>query len=258
MIKPEIIYGLPFDYGGLGDYWAYTNYFLKLSQDSNDTAYIKCNDYSTKIIKQCRNFIQSTGSIMFTDMPITKIIFWRAAYRNMLPAIKTWNPIGSKLAFQFDGICDGNLKNPSSEEINFFLKKTKILGLQAINIGNKQPLAYCIETMAKSECLVACPSGMSVIARSINTPVCLIYKNLTQTAIENLYQLQYNYSKRIWLFKTFEEMFAYWDTLNNAPPEPSLQNDYCNSGWRPKVEPLGLLLDKNILRIENCAKIPLY
>lgn len=138
-------------------------------------------------------------------------------FKEMLDCKSRWQPIGVKVAFQFDGICDGHLKNPSSNQIKFFLEKTRMLGLEPIDIGHKQELSYCIDTMAKANCLVSCPSGMAVIARSINVPVCIVYNNLSVENVNSLKELQYK-SNRIWWFKNFEEMFVFWNQISNPNP----------------------------------------
>ena len=222
------IYGFCFE-GGLGDWWCWTNKILHLSELNKETILVTTQNSSsvkapTGNLKMCANFLENSGSFEYREARETIKLIYNffppdrnipEGYDCFHPAIYRWSDKKSKIiAYQFDGIHLAEQKNPNNDEINYFLNTTKNLGYTPVDIGHRQPLDFCIKTMAESHCFVGCPSGMGVIARSVGVPINLIYKNINLSYVEfmqhNYYKID-NLNQNIKWYRAFDDFFDHCD-----------------------------------------------
>lgn len=113
------VYLWPFVNGGLGDYWACTNYFLKMSEQEHETVKINCGgDHARDMAKFCKYFIDSTGNLAFTTRTPTIRPDWMGMFQEMLPTKTLWKPNNSRfVTVQFDGRHEAAEKNPTIEQV---------------------------------------------------------------------------------------------------------------------------------------------
>jgi hypothetical protein len=84
-----------------------------------------------------------------------------------------WSPENAELmhtiAYQWDGIWNGALKNPPQEHINLFHQRFPF----AVQLGKQLDLFSIVTHLAHSLALFTIDSGMSHVARSVGTPMYL-------------------------------------------------------------------------------------
>lgn len=201
-----------FDYGHFGDIWAYTNLLLRISEGNGRPIRITyVNNYMKNLILKIKSFLNSKGRIIFTNKPKTRFLNFGDAFSiKFIPTLRTWNrkrALKSKIvAYQFDGRHLAEEKNLPPMEFRKLLNGLRKMGYIPVNVGGNKKLNFIINVMSNCKFFVGCPSGLSVVARSVKCPIFLITWKLSKGMIGVLKTLQCPTAK---FFRTTNEFLNF-------------------------------------------------
>jgi len=213
MVQKQDIYS--YGWNHFGDVWAYTNLLLRISETSGKPAKVGIeNQKIRKTISQIRPFLKSKGEIVFTNRRANINCNYCDAYNiKFMPSVRTWNykrSLKSKIiAYQFDGNHLGEQKNLPWDKIQFLFNSLKKMGYQPVNVGGYKKMSFIINTLSNCKFFVGCPSGLSVVARSVDCPTNLITWKLEQSMIYVLKTCQCPTGK---FFPTVKEFLSFTKT----------------------------------------------
>lgn len=115
--------------------------------------------------------LDSPGSIEFVNDKPTRWIDVNK-WVPSVPTKKKWcgDKAVKKIAYQFDGIFRGDLKNPPIEHQEWFFEYMKNQGYELLSMEGKNGTKEPIDIAAQVSCFVGCCSGASQICYSVGTP----------------------------------------------------------------------------------------
>jgi hypothetical protein len=173
----------------LGDTWAATNYFLRISERLRKPIRVNAHFQSFKdFVLNIRPYFNSSGRIQFVDDPFEHKIGYCQMYSiGFLPTKIRWKRSKSNIiAYQFDGKDMAEYKNLPPDVLANLLKSLNSRGYNTINVGGMKPMPFIIKTLAKCKLFVGCPSGLSHVAMSVKCPINLISWKIPQFRINRI------------------------------------------------------------------------
>jgi len=205
------IYGYP-EACGFGDMWAVTSYLLRISEETaRPTKFFTRSQNFKSTIQSILPLLQSKGKIEFIGGQAAQRMFnYCEPYKvKFVPTIKTWTKNDNRIiAYQFDGSHLSETKNINENRLIWLLNNLIKMGYKPINIGGKQSIEFIVDTLAKAELFVGCPSGLSIAALSVGTPIFLITKMLKVDFVRFLRSCQYH-TKPVKMFRTANQFLFY-------------------------------------------------
>lgn len=201
------IFGYP-EECGFGDIWAVTSYLLRLSEKtSTPTKFFTKSQRFKTTMKEILPFLNSSGRIEFVaGSAAHKILNYCEPYRTkFVPTTKIWERRHSKIiAYQFDGNHLAKLKNISSFSVSKLLDSLTKMGYTPVNIGDQKSIEFIVDTLSQAKLFVGCPSGLSIAAISVGTPIFLITKMLNVDFVRFLRSCQYH-TTCVKIFRTIRQ-----------------------------------------------------
>lgn len=207
------VYGYT-DHCHFGDSWAVTSYLLRLSQETGRPSrfFTKSQTVRDSIV-QIRPFFRSRGRIEFAFEPPERIFHYCEPYWvKFVPTIRVWNSsceFNSRLvAYQFDGNHLWEQKNLPSDRLHYLLYSLRKMGFIPIDVGHRRKISTIINTLANCRFFVGCPSGLSVVARSVGCPIMLITRHLDPGMKSFLRMCQYHRTN-VKMFTAVDQFLAH-------------------------------------------------
>jgi hypothetical protein len=200
------IYGYP-EECGFGDIWAVTSFLLRISEESARPTKFAARSKSFKSTMQdILPLLQSKGKIEFVGgQAAQRILNYCEPYKvKFVPTINKWTGNSKIIAYQFDGNHLANHKNINKDRLEWLLNNLIKMGYEPVNVGGRQSVEFIIDTLAKAKLFVGCPSGLSVAAISVGTPIFLITKMLKVKFVRFLRSCHYH-TKPVRMFRTVNQ-----------------------------------------------------
>lgn len=196
---------------GFGDVWALTSCLLKISEHiKKPVRFFSVSKYLNDLIKLISLFLISRGKIQFVyQYPQVVFDYCEPFLYNLKRTCNKWRYNKSKIvAYQFDGRHLSYEKNLPPKRLTFLLESLIKLGYTPVNIGEKKPISFIVNTLAKCEFFIGCPSGMSVVCSSVGTPIHLITRQIPSDYLGFLRTCQYRRAN-VFMYRTVNE-FLVW------------------------------------------------
>jgi len=201
------IYGYP-EECGFGDIWAVTSYLLRISEESaRPTKFVARTKSFKTTIQNILPLLKSKGEIEFIGgQAAQRILNYCEPYKvKFVPTINKWANNNSKIiAYQFDGSHLSNHKNINGNRLEWLLSNLIKIGYEPVNVGGRQSVEFIVDTLAKAKLFVGCPSGLSIAAISVGTPIFLITKMLKMKFVRFLRSCQYH-TRPVRMFRTVNQ-----------------------------------------------------
>ena len=177
-----------FRWGGFGDGWRFCSCLLELSEKNPKKAIVAdCTTRTKEFLNLMKPLFDTTGDFQY-DLPEKHNsathyrMNWQMFFEHrQLRTKKYWEEVKTKkICYQFDGFCEANSKNPSEEDIKYFVDMSRKHGYNPINIGGYMPIGDIIDTMMSSKLFIGCPSGMATMSLSTGIPMHIVTNKLTK------------------------------------------------------------------------------
>jgi hypothetical protein len=190
---------------GFGDIWAVTSYLLRISEETGrPTRFFTKSKSFKSTIQSILPVLRSKGKIEFIGgHAAQRILNYCEPYKlRFIPTVRTWEINNSKIiAYQFDGSHLSKHKNINGSRLTWLLNNLIKMGYKPVDIGGKKSINFIVDTLAEAKLFLGCPSGLSVAALSVGTPIFLITKMLKVDFVRFLRSCQYH-TKPVRMFRT--------------------------------------------------------
>lgn len=179
---------------GFGDIWALTSYLLQISEELRQPARFSAVSLNLlNTIRLITPFMKTKGEIKIVSESFQRFIDYCDPFRiKLLPTYKTWSNNNSKIiAYQFDGKHLHDKKNLPLRRFRFLLNSLIEMGYEPVDVGHYRPISFIIDILSKCRFFVGCPSGLSVVCMSVDTPIHLITRQINPYYLSFMRNCQY-------------------------------------------------------------------